>query len=210
MSGLLIKTGISPIMLYLPHPFPTSPNPCGAPLTFNLELLEYLFHFFSLSRLSMPQFHKEHNLILTSSLLSLHICSQLYCRYENGRHLTWWSPCPRLALPSSPYFPTWFPNSRFLSLLHSPLLLPQFRHQKELRGWSWFLPPLWILVNSLGKRSVTQWPISESLEKSGEALSTFYHVGHVPSQLWFLFLFPIHVCSCFSDFIFSSCPGLVI
>lgn len=184
MSGHLIKTGISPIMLYLPHPFPTSLKPCRPLLTFNLELLG-LFFTSPFQGSLCHIFHKEHNLILTSSLFSLHICSQLFCRYENGRHLTWWSPCPRLALPSSPYFPTRFLNSCFFSLLHSPLLLPQFLHQKELRGWPWFLPPLWILVNSLGKRSVTQWPISESLEKSGETLSTFYHVGRVPSQLWF-------------------------
>lgn len=172
-----------------PYPFPISQNPCGPPLTFSLELLSIFSTSSPFQGSLWHTFHKDHNLILISSCFSLHICPELFCRYKNVRHSH---------IINCPWPPLTFPNS--LPKAQIPVSPPNYMTppprpmsgvwKKELRGWPWFLPPLWILVNSLRKHFVIQWPVSESLEKDGEALSTLYHVGHVPSQLWFS-------CTCF-------------
>lgn len=181
-----------PIMFCPPYPFPISQNPCGPPLTFILELLSIFSTSFPFQGSLWHTFHKDHNLILISSCFSLHICPELFCRYENVRRSHMincsWPPT------HSSQFLTQGPNSSsppYYTTPHPPPPCPVSGiWKKELRGWPWFLPPLWILVNSLQKHSVIQWPVSESLEKDGDALSTLYHVGHVPYQLWFS-------CTCF-------------
>lgn len=194
----LIKTGIAPITFCPPHPSSVSQNPHGPRLTFNLELLGYLLPTSLPSRGSLWQ-HILRRAEVNNYELPLprglsYIILQIWKCDSHMIDFPW----PKLFL-SSPYFPTQaqIPVSPPCDIPTTPSGI----WKRKLRGWPWFLPPLWILMSSSGKDSVKQWPVSESLERGGEIPSTLYHVGLVASQLRFshpfvsafrlrLFLFP--------------------